>query len=168
MSCFLIRGRQKDWVPDVVQTTGVVLDPGGSGLLCCSAEHDRGLAEGAVQKDKRRGMQNDVIFFTWIGSLFYAPPFVDLWWKYLMEIKIQGKRLPWICNKLFGAKKDPNITESHVQRGASLRLPTRQKPLPVWQHRTTQLVWNENISLCYVGTTECSTYVKDTWITKYN
>ncbi len=58
MSCFLIRGRPEDWIPEVVQTTSVVLDSGWSGILCCSVEHDRWLAEGAVQKDKGRGMHS--------------------------------------------------------------------------------------------------------------
>lgn len=52
---FLIRWRPENWVPGVVQTASVVLDLGWPGLFCCSVEHDQWLAEGAVQKDKRRG-----------------------------------------------------------------------------------------------------------------
>lgn len=55
MSFVLIRWKSEDWLPEMVQTPSLVLDSGGSGLLCCCAEYDWWLAKGPVQKDKRRG-----------------------------------------------------------------------------------------------------------------
>lgn len=72
---FLIRWRPENWVPGVVQTASVVLDLGWPGLFCCSVEHDQWLAEGAVQKDKRRGTfshQTSNLGATKLPSFYYT------------------------------------------------------------------------------------------------
>ena len=49
------RGRPAHRVPGVVPPAGLVLDPGGPGLLRRRPQHDRRLAEGPVQEDQGRG-----------------------------------------------------------------------------------------------------------------
>ena len=46
-----ISRRFRNRVLGLLQTGGVVLDPGGTRLLCCNPQHDRILAEGYLQED---------------------------------------------------------------------------------------------------------------------
>lgn len=49
------RWKPQDRLHEVVQASGVVLDLGGFGLLCCSPEHDWRLASSPIKKDQRGG-----------------------------------------------------------------------------------------------------------------